>query len=341
MIHSRLYQEHGGNNKYQDKIFTTGEGDRPLIAQFCGNDPDVMLRACTMIQDKVDAVDLNLGCPQGIAKRGHYGSFLLDDWNSTDNIVRIVRTLYDNLTVPITVKIRLVTPLSATIRFAKQLQHAGCAILTVHGRTRLQKGQKITPADLDMIRQIKEAVQIPVYANGGTETYADVCRVMEETGVDGVMSAEGLLANPAIFSDTKEPYNGILMAKEYLQHCAKPGHAADNCQMKAHFFKFLFHELPIFTDVRSLLAVIKQPDQYQGILDKLEERVANATPEETVRYTATQKTWYQRHMYKRKQKADKLAAAAAAADTNNNNDDNNSDPRVTGQKRKLAELQQQ
>ena len=75
MLHSRLSVE---DKTYLDKMFSTCKEDRPLIIQFCGNEPDTLLEACKKVQDRCDAVDINFGCPQGIAKRGNYGSYLLE-----------------------------------------------------------------------------------------------------------------------------------------------------------------------------------------------------------------------------------------------------------------------
>lgn len=75
MLHSRLTVE---DKNYLSANFSTCKEDRPLIIQFCGNEPDTLLQACKKVEDKCDAVDINFGCPQGIAKRGNYGSFLLE-----------------------------------------------------------------------------------------------------------------------------------------------------------------------------------------------------------------------------------------------------------------------
>ncbi|KAJ1555622.1 tRNA dihydrouridine synthase, partial [Cladochytrium tenue] len=78
MFHARLF---GDSQQYRDENFRTGPDDRPLIVQFCANDPQVLLRAAKLVEDRCDAVDINLGCPQGIARRGHYGAFLMEDWD--------------------------------------------------------------------------------------------------------------------------------------------------------------------------------------------------------------------------------------------------------------------
>ena len=101
MFHSRLFAE---NPHYRAKKFhTVAQLDRPLIVQFCGNDPEVVLRAAKLVENDCDAVDLNLGCPQGIARKGRYGSFLLEE---PETIVAMVETLHRELSVPVTCKIR-------------------------------------------------------------------------------------------------------------------------------------------------------------------------------------------------------------------------------------------
>ncbi|CAI4212111.1 unnamed protein product [Parascedosporium putredinis] len=110
--------------------------DRPLFVQFCANDPRWLLEAARKVAPYCDAVDLNLGCPQGIARKGHYGSFLQED---QDLIFRLIRTLRDGLDVPVTAKIRILDTREATLAYARNVLDAGASILTVHGRRREQR----------------------------------------------------------------------------------------------------------------------------------------------------------------------------------------------------------
>lgn len=118
--------------------------DRPLFMQFCANDPEALLASAKIVQPYCDAVDLNLGCPQGIAKRGNYGAFLQEDW---DLIFRLINKLHLNLDIPVTAKMRVLETKEKTLEYAKMILSAGASILTVHGRQRDQKGHWTGLAD--------------------------------------------------------------------------------------------------------------------------------------------------------------------------------------------------
>ena len=88
-----------------------------------------------------------------------------------------------------------------TFEVVNKIVKAGCSLLTVHGRTKQQNKQRVGSCDWNMIKKIKDHVDIPVVANGGIYKYDDITRCLKETGVNGVMSSESLLENPALFSN--------------------------------------------------------------------------------------------------------------------------------------------
>ncbi|KAG2724342.1 hypothetical protein I3843_01G014200 [Carya illinoinensis] len=194
MLHSRIFTE---NEKYRNQEFTTCKEDRPLFVQFCANDPEVLLEAARRVEPFCDYIDINLGCPQRIARRGNYGAFLMDN---LPLVKSLVQKLALNLNVPVSCKIRLFPDLQDTIKYARMLEDAGCSLLAVHGRTRDEKDGKKFRADWDAIRAVKNAVRIPVLANGNIRHVDDVHTCLEKTGADGVLSAESLLENPALFA---------------------------------------------------------------------------------------------------------------------------------------------
>lgn len=112
----------------------------------------------------------------------------------------LVEKLALNLNVPVSCKIRVFPNLQDTIKYAKMLEDAGCSLLAVHGRTRDEKDGKRFRADWNAIKAVKNALGIPVLANGNIRHMEDVQNCLEETGADGVLSAESLLENPALFA---------------------------------------------------------------------------------------------------------------------------------------------
>lgn len=112
----------------------------------------------------------------------------------------LVENLALNLQVPVSCKIRLFPNLEDTLKYARMLEEAGCFLLAVHGRTRDEKDGKKFRADWKAIKAVKDAVRIPVLANGNIRHVDDVRDCLEETGVEGVLSAETLLENPALFA---------------------------------------------------------------------------------------------------------------------------------------------
>lgn len=270
MMHSRLLVEQAG---YAEEHFSTCAADRPLIAQLCGHDPAVVLAAARVLQDRgVDAIDLNLGCPQGIARRGRYGAFLLDE---PETILAIVRALAGGLRVPVTCKIRVLATQEATLKLARDIEAAGASLLTVHGRQRANMKQNITTADWDIIAAIKRELKIPVIANGSIGCFADVEECLRLTGVDGVMSSEALLENPGLFAanmptagplPSAVPANAFALSRRYLE-IARETNFKNVGTIRGHMFKFLFGVLRAFPQVMDSLLKAKTMEEVEAVVE--------------------------------------------------------------------------
>ncbi|KAJ6256095.1 hypothetical protein Dda_9187 [Drechslerella dactyloides] len=189
-----------------DPTFDGDLADRPLHIQFCANDPAHLLAAAKLAQLHCDAVDLNLGCPQGIAKKGRYGAFLQEH---PDLIRDLISTLHKNLDVPVTAKIRVLDSKEKTLAYARLVLDAGASILTVHGRRRDQKSHNTGLADWSYIRYLRDNLppDTVIYANGNILYNSDVDACLAATGADAVMAAETNLYNPAVFLPSDAPFD--------------------------------------------------------------------------------------------------------------------------------------
>nr|GMC95079.1 tRNA-dihydrouridine(16/17) synthase [NAD(P)(+)]-like [Ipomoea batatas] len=221
--------------------------------------------------------------PPAYCKAGNYGAFLMDNLS----LVRsLVEKLANNLSVPVSCKIRIFPELQDTINYAKMLEEAGCALLAVHGRTRDEKDGKKFRANWDIIKAVKNSVRIPVLANGNIRHMDDVQSCLEETGVEGVLSAESLLENPALFAGymTTEWMNGSIGIKEdgtvdqaelvveYLKFCEK--YPVLWRMIRSHVHKMLGEWFKLQPDVREDLN--KQStltfEFLYGLVNQLRER---------------------------------------------------------------------
>ncbi|XP_062705506.1 tRNA-dihydrouridine(16/17) synthase [NAD(P)(+)]-like [Aedes albopictus] len=266
MFHSSCFSK---DPKYRKDSLQTCPEDRPLIIQFCGNDPKVLLEAALLAQDHCDAIDINLGCPQAIAKRGHYGAFLQDEW---DLLKEIVSTLHSQLSVPVTCKIRIFEDMNKTIRYAKMLEAAGCQMLTVHGRTREMKGPLTGIADWKYVKKLKEILTIPVLSNGNIMGVEDVHRCMEETGVNGIMTAEGNLFNPFLFEGVSPTSWSV--ALEYLDIVEQ--YPAPISYIRGHLFKVFHHLMNLRPNasLRERMAICHSVSEFRAIVKELEAKYA-------------------------------------------------------------------
>lgn len=194
---------------YQDQkteqILDTTNEKRPIAMQIFGNDVEAMKYAAKYVSQKADIIDINMGCPAPkVVKNGDGSKLLLN----LDLAEEIVKEVVESATVPVTVKIRKGWDNEhiVAVEAAKRIERAGASAITIHGRTRSEYYAGI--ADWDIIKQVKEAVNIPVIGNGDIKSPEDAKKIFEQTNVDGIMVGRAALGNPWIFRDIIDYLSG-------------------------------------------------------------------------------------------------------------------------------------
>ena len=189
------------NNKNTGKLWETDASERPVSLQLFGSDPDLMADMAAKIEDEdFDIYDINMGCPVPKVVNNGEGSALM---NNPKLAGEIIEKMMKAVKKPVTVKFRkgFGKDDNTAVEFAKVAEAAGAAAIAVHGRTREQYYQG--KADWDVIRDVKNAVSIPVIGNGDLFTPEDVKNMYEHTGVDGFMFGRGVRGNPWLFKRTR------------------------------------------------------------------------------------------------------------------------------------------
>ena len=185
-------------DKKSAELLSITEPERPAGSQIFGNSPETMaIAAKKALEFNPDFIDINMGCPAPKVASSGGGALLMKDPVLAANIVKAVAEVS---TVPVTVKMRSGwddNNINA-VELAKRCEDAGAAAITVHGRTKVQ--MYAPPVNTDIIRQVKQAVSIPVIGNGDVVDGISAARLIEETGCDMGMVGRGALGRPWVFS---------------------------------------------------------------------------------------------------------------------------------------------
>lgn len=199
------------------------EQEKPLSLQIFGGERETLVEAAKFVDQNTNAdiIDINMGCPAPKITKSDAGAKWLLDPNK---IYEMVSAVVDNVSKPVTVKMRMGWDDDHiyAVQNAQAIERAGGSAITLHGRTRVQLYEG--KANWDIIREVKEAINIPLIGNGDVQTPQDAKRMLEETGCDGVMIGRAALGNPwMIYRTVKFLETGELMeepsAKEKIDVC--------------------------------------------------------------------------------------------------------------------------
>lgn len=191
------------NMNRSEPLLVTDPKERPVGVQIFGSEPEIMAKEATILAERdFDFIDINMGCPVPKIVNNGEGSALLKDPELAGRIIKAVSSAVDK---PVTVKIRAGFDKDSinAVLMAKTAEENGAAAIAVHARTRemFYQGE----ADWNIIKAVKNAVNIPVIGNGDIRNSDDMKRMKEETGCDSVMVGRAAKGNPWIFAELKDP----------------------------------------------------------------------------------------------------------------------------------------
>lgn len=195
------------NDKKTAELCTVTEKERPMALQLFGDDPEFMKKAAEIcMQYSPDIIDINMGCPVPKVVNNNSGSALMKDVKLASEIVKAVKSVSG---VPVTAKFRKGWNKDSVnaVEFAQALEDAGADALAVHGRTKDQMYSGT--ADRDIIKQVKQAVSVPVIGNGDIDSLQSCLDMYEHTGCDLAMIGRATYGNPFIFREIDSYFEGV------------------------------------------------------------------------------------------------------------------------------------
>jgi len=196
----------------------TSEDDTPFALQLSGSSKETILEAARKMKG-YDILDINMGCPSKKVVKQGFGAALL---KHKEKVKDMMDYLVKNIKVPVTVKMRSGFKKNDAVQIAKVLEKSGVAAITIHARTQNQKYEGA--ADWETIKNVKQAVKIPVIGNGDITSAEKAKQMLKETGCDYVMIGRAALKNPAIFKQCTDPeykINKKEILETYIALCKK------------------------------------------------------------------------------------------------------------------------
>lgn len=277
-----LYYE----NEKTQSLLRIAEEEKPAAVQIFGRDPKIMAQVVEKylnVREDICIIDINMGCPASKIVKNGEGSALMKEPSLAAEIIREIKKVSIK---PVTVKFRkgFDEDNINAVEFAKWVENAGVDAITVHGRTRKQMYEG--KADWDIIRQVKDAVSIPVIGNGDVFTPEDALKLKDISNCDGIMVARGSMGNPWIFKQIErklkgqEPLN--ITSNEKIDMCIRhyelaikyDGEFKAIREMRKHASWYI-KGLPRCTEVKNIINTIDDSAKVLDILNRYKEELSN------------------------------------------------------------------